>query len=70
MQIRRPTRKLKPTTAYKALLISKIFTELSVATYLRCSGIFNYCFIKQELIRRRDSERELFYDHIVQYFKI
>jgi len=27
--------------------------------------------IKQhELIRRWDSERELFYDHIVQYFKI
>jgi len=26
--------------------------------------------VKQELIRRRDSERELFYDHIVQYFKI
>jgi len=25
---------------------------------------------KQELIRRRDSERELFYDHIVQYLKI
>jgi len=24
----------------------------------------------QELIRRWDSERELFYDHIVQYFKI
>jgi len=24
----------------------------------------------QEIIRRWDSERELFYDHIVQYFKI
>jgi len=31
----------------------------------------NYNFKrKQELIRRWDSERDLFYDHIIQYIKI
>jgi len=32
--------------------------------------IFYSNLAKQELIRRRDSERERFYDHIVEYFKI
>jgi len=33
-------------------------------------GSVDSCKQPQELIRRWDSERELFYDHIVQYFKI
>jgi len=33
-------------------------------------GSHNKHLLRQELSRRWDSERELFYDHIVQYFKI
>jgi len=48
-------------------LLHPMFTEFTDASMPHRKAITS---VSKELIRRRNSEREFFYNHIVQYFKI